>query len=160
MERNETVFPEFLVEAFSSESSDLDQNGVVSLREVFQYASEHTARWYEDSGHLATEHPLLDDNGDKRGSRIVELTENNEGVNAGALYLMDADMLIQEALADSGDEILAALFEEQLAVNRQISQLKTEKSNYSETDYLSKLEPLLIRLAEIAGEIEARQDEP
>ncbi|MFC1490340.1 hypothetical protein ACFL6K_03930 [Candidatus Latescibacterota bacterium] len=156
-ERNETVFPEFFVEALSSESADLDKNDVLSFLEIFHYASERTARWYVDSNHLATEHPLMDDNGDNRGYMAMELTENEEGNFASVSYLLDPSRIMGAAISGSDDTVLAGLFEEQVKINREISTLKAEKLNYSEADYMEKLELMLIRLAIITGEIEDRQ---
>ena len=156
-ERNETIFPEFLVEALSSEASDTDKNGDLSVLEVFLYASERTARWYTDSNHLATEHPLIDDTGDRKGFMASEMAENGEGNYAAASWLIDRTRAVASAIAGSNDRELAGLFEEQLQINQDIARLKTEKSNYPEMEYFALLEPLFIRLARITGEIENRQ---
>ena len=49
--------------------ADVDNDEQVSLLEGFIYASEKVASFYENKGRLATEHAILDDNGDKLGSR-------------------------------------------------------------------------------------------
>src|SRR5919197_933853 len=63
-----TLFGGYFVEAFTAEGADADKNKRVSMLEAFQYAKGEVARAYEREGLLATEHALLDDNGDKEGS--------------------------------------------------------------------------------------------
>ena len=64
-----TLFGGYFVEAFSSDTADADKNGRISMLEAFQYAKAEVARAYEREGLLATEHAMLDDNGDKNGSQ-------------------------------------------------------------------------------------------
>jgi hypothetical protein len=156
-ERNDTVFPRFLVEAFTSEASDSDKNGDLSLLEVFRYTSERTELWYKESNHLATEHPLLEDTGDKRGYSPSEMADTAEGINAGALYILDRTRTMTAAISSTNDSVLVGMYEEQLKVNQEISQVKAEKANYSEKEYFAKLEPLFVRLARLTGNIEERQ---
>ena len=153
-ERNETVFPQFLIEAMNSSASDLDKNGDLSVLEAFQYASERTARWYEESDHLATEHPLLEDTGDKLAYGAEQLVDYAEGSLSGITYLLERTRAIEIAMASTGDSVLAKLFLEQKKINQEISLLKAEKTNYTERDYFAILELLFIRLAKISDEIE------
>ena len=64
-----TLFGGYFVEAFSAEGADADKNKRVSMLEAFRYAKGEVTRAYEREGLLATEHALLDDNGDKQGSQ-------------------------------------------------------------------------------------------
>ncbi len=68
----ETVFPQFFIEAFAAEEADLDRDGKVSIWEAFQTASAGVKGWFEDQGRLATERPILDDNGDGIGREAAE----------------------------------------------------------------------------------------
>lgn len=67
-EQNLTRFGGFLAEAVADPSGDLDQDGQTSLLEAFLRASTRTAEWYQTAGRLATEHALIDDNGDGLGT--------------------------------------------------------------------------------------------
>lgn len=156
-ERIETVFPKFLVEAINNSASDKDKNGDLSLLEVFQYASEGTARWYKESNHLETEHPLLEDTGDKLAYRAEELIDHAEGGLSSTTYLQERIKTVVTAMVSTKDSILAKLFIEQKKINQEIFILKTEKTNYSEREYFTKLEPLFIRLAKISDEIEKHE---
>ncbi|HEU5125436.1 MAG TPA: hypothetical protein VFW05_15395, partial [Verrucomicrobiae bacterium] len=69
-EENFTRFPEYLVAAISIPATDFDQDGQVSLLEAFIVASARTEEFYTGAGLLATEHALIDDNGDRRGTAL------------------------------------------------------------------------------------------
>ena len=79
-EKNETQFGAFFVEALREDVSDLDKDGRVSLLEAYQYAQREVERYYESQNLLATEHSLLDDDGDGEGS-----TELNDEATDGAV---------------------------------------------------------------------------
>src|SRR5207237_78587 len=67
-EQNFTHFGQYLAEAISNPEADLDKDGQVSLLEAFLMASRKTAEFYKTENRLATEHALLDDNGDGLGT--------------------------------------------------------------------------------------------
>ena len=67
-EGNYARFGGYLAEAIATLQSDLDQDGQVSLLEAFLTASHGVAEFYKTEGRLATEHALLDDNGDGLGT--------------------------------------------------------------------------------------------
>ena len=58
----------YFIDALTSEAADADKNKRVSVLEAFKFAKAEVARAYEREGLLATEHALLDDDGDKEGS--------------------------------------------------------------------------------------------
>jgi hypothetical protein len=153
-ERNETIFPKFLVEALNSEASDRDKNGDISVLELFQYASEMTERWYEDANHLATEHPLLEDTGDRLAYRAAELQDYGEGGLASTTYLLKRSDSLARAAASAGDSLTVNLIHEKEEIEEKIAILKSQKSNYSEPDYFALLQPLFVRLAAINAELE------
>ena len=62
-----TVFPEYFAKAIRRASTDLDKNGRTSILEVFSAVSMAVKQHYEQRGQLATEHALIDDNGDGVG---------------------------------------------------------------------------------------------
>ena len=67
-EQNYARFGKFLAEALGDSQSDLDKDGQVSLLECFLSASHRTTEFYKTEGRLATEHALIDDNGDGLGT--------------------------------------------------------------------------------------------
>ena len=67
-EQNFARFGQYLAESVADPSADLDKDGQVSLLEAYLVASNRTAEFYRTRSRLATEHPLLDDNGDRLGT--------------------------------------------------------------------------------------------
>ncbi len=84
-ERYHTVFAEGFIQAFSTDAADLDKNGRISIWEAFEYASRQAADYYQQAGHLATEHALLDDTG--KGTGRDATVEGQNGSLAGLTYL-------------------------------------------------------------------------
>ena len=67
-EQNYARFGRFLATAISDPASDLDRDGQVSLLEAYLAAAQRTAEFYAAAMRLATEHALIDDNGDGLGT--------------------------------------------------------------------------------------------
>ena len=67
-EQNFTRFGQHFAEAIADPQGDLDQDGQTSLLEAFLSASARVAEFYKTEGRLATEHALIDDNGDGLGT--------------------------------------------------------------------------------------------
>ena len=84
-ETNETEFPHELARVLSSPSEakefDIDQDGTITLFDLYVTVARNLAQSYLERELLATEHPLLDDNGDGRGTevQIDFLTEEQGG---------------------------------------------------------------------------------
>src|SRR5262249_6131545 len=144
-----THFPEFFIAALGNPEADADKNGRVSVLEAFNYASKLTADFYEKKGRLATEHSLLDDNGDGVGH---PRGEDGDGALAKTTYF---DSLPQQQAG--GDPELAKLFSERLRLEGEIEQLKARKTQFKEDEYEDALEKLLIDLARLNQNIKAKQ---
>ncbi len=67
-EQNYARFGQHLAEAIANPRADLDKDGQVSLLEAFLTAGGQVEESYRAQSQLATEHALLDDNGDKLGT--------------------------------------------------------------------------------------------
>lgn len=84
-ETNETEFPHELARVLSSppesKEFDIDQDGAITLFDVYVTVARNLAQSYVEREFLATEHPLLDDNGDGRGTEVQLdfLTEEQGG---------------------------------------------------------------------------------
>ncbi len=143
-QRNQTIFPTYLVESLTEPAADLDRDGSLSVKEVFQYAAQQTALHYETEGHLATEHSLLDDNADGEGARVETLDESGDGYIAGVTWLRRSQVLL-------GDPTLAS---ERTALETQIATLKSRKSQMGTDAYYAELETLFVALARLNDRIE------
>ncbi len=152
-ERNETIFGGYFVDAFTGETADLNKDGRVSVWEAFEFARTEVTREYETSNRIATEHPVLDDNGDGEGS--TELVDAADGALARTMFLA-ADPTLAAARA-TDDLELRALLEQKADVEQRIEGLLALREQIDQDRYENELEELLVELALTNREIEARR---
>jgi hypothetical protein len=142
-EQFDTLFGGFFIDAFGApDTSDSDKNGRVSLLEAFTYAKTEVAKTYEREGLLATEHALLDDDGNKEGSQAPSPT-GADGKVASMLTLGTAG----EADTLPTDPELRALYVERRALERRVEALRLLKASMEPARYESELEKLVTDLA-------------
>lgn len=150
-EHNYARFGQFLAEAIVDPDADLDKDGQTSLLEAYLTASRRVAEFYETEGRLATEHALLDDNGDGKGTpaewfrgvRAVKKAADGaapDGPRAHQFHLVKSpqEREMPPALRTKRDQLELA-----------IAALRESKEKISEDDYYRQLEPLLIALASL-----------
>ena len=140
-ETNATRFTGFFIDALNATDADTDQDGHVSVLEAFVYANRLTAEFYTRAGRLATEHALLEDNGDGVGH---EKAEAGEGLLARATYLDSLSTAEAAATAAS-----AKLLKERTRLETEIEQLIARKRDLPEPEYEAALEKLFVELAKI-----------
>ena len=140
-ETNATRFTGFFITALKATDGDTDQDGHTSVLEAFVYASRLTDDFYKRAGRLATEHALIDDNGDGVGR---EKPEAGEGLLARATYL--DSLSVDEAAANAAT---GRLLKERARLEGEIEQLIARKANMPETEYEAMLERLFIELAKV-----------
>lgn len=143
-ERNETVFPRAFLDALTNPAADLDRDGALTVREVFVYAARAVARSFEETGHLATEHALLEDTGAGPGLGLDALDAGSGGALAGVTYLR------RTALAAGPlDDAQRRRLREKEEIERAVADLKARKTQFDEDAYYARLESLFIRLARL-----------
>ena len=150
-----------LASAIVDPSADLDKDDQVSLLEAFLKASAAVREFYAQDGRLATEHALLDDNGDGLGTPadwFRGLTAVKAAKEGAAL---DGSVARQWVLRRSPQEerLSSELRARRDALEQQLSALKAEKDKLSEDEYLARIEPVLVALAELYEQAEA-DDQP
>lgn len=155
-QKNETRFPEFMIDAFTSPNADRDKDSRISVAELFTYAAEKTDQWFADNGHIPTENALLDDNGDGEGSRIEDLEDSGDG-NLAAITYLSPDTGAAVLLAEAGNPEAAGWLREKNQIEQEIAALKSQKGNLSVNDYYTQLEVLFVRLARGNDEAERGQ---
>lgn len=148
-EQNATIFAEQFVGALSDQAADEDKNGRVSVLEAFNYVTKKTSDWYKQKNRLATEHALIDDNGDGTGH---ETAAGGDGSLAKVVYL-DSKPMAEAA----GDAELARLLGEKQRLEEAVEKLKSQKASMKAEEYEAALEKLLVDLAEVNQAIKARQ---
>ncbi len=131
---------------------DLDKDGQTSLFEAFLAASRRTEEFYETEGRLATEHALLDDNGDGngvranwfRGVRVVKKAASGAGVDWQKAHQMH---LVR---SDAEKNLPVEVRRERDRIELQVISLRDRKSEFeNEDEYYAQLESLLVALAKI-----------
>jgi len=147
-ENNDTIFADFFVEAFKNKAADTDKNGRISVLEAYLYTAQKVDRWYKERNQLATEHPLLEDNGDRIGSPLPS-PENGEGLLASKISLMEPTGAVAElGESSAANPELQALYSNKQRIEAELQGLKYKKSSLSEAQYNQQLENLLVELAQ------------
>ena len=143
---NETVFGGHFVAAFAdgSEESDQNRDGRVSVLEAFEYAVAQVNRAYESDGRLQTEHALLDDNGDREGTREPDPV-SSDGALARTLFITAGEGAGIPGWPE--DPALRALYQERLEIQEQIEALQATRGGTDEAIYQAELEKLLVAIA-------------
>ena len=168
-ERNETRFGEYFAASLVGDGSDLDKDGRLSLLEVFEYTRSEVARFYEDQNLILTEHALLDDNGDGEGSSepgseasLAAGSGAGDGRLARRFWIGDARRVAADAVVVSGipegitDPELLLLYEERVALETQVAELRARKDEMEVEAYETELENILVDLALKTREIRAK----
>jgi hypothetical protein len=151
-ERFATLFGGYFVDALAGDAADADRNRRVSVLEAFDAARLGVGRAYEQAGTMLTEHPLLDDSGDKQGSPDPK-PDGKNGRIAAVLSL--GTVTAAEALRE--DPKVRALYEERRDLERRVEGLKLMKTGMEPDRYAAELEKLLTALALKSQEIKAAE---
>ena len=144
-EQNATVFADHFIAGLVDGAADADKNERVSILEAFNYATKLTADWYKQKNRLATEHALIDDNGDGTGH---EEAKGGDGALAKLVYL-DSKHVAEAA----GSADLTRLIKERQRFEEEIEKLKARKGDMKQEDYDAELERLLVELARVNQQI-------
>jgi hypothetical protein len=149
VQRFDTVFPEYFIAAFQEEGADIDKNGRTSLWEAFAWAAGAVRRFYQERGQLATERPLLDDNGDGVGREAS--AQGLDGTVASRTYLAPAP-----AGATPTDELLVELLHRRASLVAEVEELQVKKAFMSPDEYAREFERIMLALARVGREIRQR----
>ncbi len=148
-ELNFARFGQYLAEAVTNSAADLDHDGRISLLEVFLSSAARVREFYQAENRLITEHALIDDNGDGkgtpadwfRGTRVVQKGKEEakpDGAFASRVFLK----------ADPTESSWPPDFKAQRdRLESSLAELREQKSQLSEPEYLKKLEGILTELA-------------
>ena len=152
-ERQAAVFGGYFVEAFADGQDEADQNKDrrVSMLEAFAYARLRVGQSYEADGLLATEHALLDDNGDGEGTGEPDPLAG-DGMLARSLFFTGGEGP-RTAVAFPDDPQIASLYEERRALEDRVEELQQLRNSADPEQYQQELERFLIELALKSREI-------
>jgi hypothetical protein len=150
-EQNYARFGTYLAAALTDPQSDLDRDGEVSLLEAFLSASAKLAEFYKTAGRLATEHPLIDDNGDSLGTPpdwfqgVHAVKRARDGAPADG-PLAQQFVLIPNATAQ---QLPPAQRAERDRLELEVARLREAKAKLPAPEYYAKLEQILLQLARL-----------
>ncbi|QDV82318.1 hypothetical protein [Planctomycetes bacterium TBK1r] len=157
-EQNFARFGEYFAAAFSAADADLDHDDSVSVREAFLKAAVDVDRFYKEQGRLATEHALLDDNDDRKGSSAA-LVLGKATSKGGANVDGELASRFSIPISDGG----VRLTDEQLALRDELeSKLRDLRDRLSDVDpeqLRNEALPILLELAKLYGEADASDTE-
>jgi hypothetical protein len=148
MERNETRFATYFVQAYATDVADADKDGRVSVLEAFDYARREVARAYEQENHLLTEHAMLDDNADRTGTAAPGSRSGDGGLARRVFLGGTAGSVAAVARGAASDPRVAALEQEKDVLEAKIDSLRRRKASMDSTAYEHTLEQLLLQLAQ------------
>lgn len=155
-EQNYARFGDYLSQAILDPSADLDKDEQTSLLEAFLLAGSRVEEFYKSAGRLATEHALLDDNGDElgtpadwyRGVRTTKVAQDGaspDGPRANQLCLVRSDL--ERSLP-------AELRTRRDALERELETLRQNKERMLDAEYAQRLEAILIPLAQLYAQLD------
>lgn len=150
-EVNYARFGKYFAEAIADPKSDLDKDGQVSLLEAFLSASHRTNEFYKTEGRLATEHALIDDNGDGlgtpadwfRGVRATKRSKDGAALDGARAHQFHLVRSVAEQQLSPETRARRDRLELQLA------ELRDGKAKLAEDAYFLALEKLLLEIASL-----------
>lgn len=137
LERNETMFADAFVAAFTGPDADADRDGMLSLLEAYQYAQREVVRRYESDNRLLTEHSRLSDEALAR-----QVLFERPSVSASR----------------PGDSVTVALEARKRDLEREVAELRARKEQLDPALYERQLEELLLELAQVNRSLRERQE--
>lgn len=148
---NEALFGGYIAEAFDGAAGDRNKDGRTSALEAFEFAQREVERYYRQAGQIRTEHALLEDNGDGKGS-LEPAGVGAEGAVDGRLASLV--LLGEEPLPAVRTEEARQLVERRGELERRIDELRLQRETLDEEVYLDELQQLMVELALVERELQ------
>ena len=150
-EINYARFGEYFADVISSNEGDIDQDGQTSLLEAFLTTANYVDAFYKGEARLASEHSLIDDNGDKlgtppdwfRGTRVTKRAKGGQepdGFRAHQIALIPSEL---EKLLSPEQRI------DRDGLEAELELLRKRKDQLDQDEYYEALEVLLLQLSAI-----------
>ncbi len=160
-EFNFARFGKFLSGAIDDPAIDLDKDGQTSVLEAFCAASRGADDFYQQENRIATEHALLDDNGDEKGTPAnwfdgVRVSRRpKEGLPDG---LLANQVFLNRRGVEGSLTAEDRKMRDQLEL--ELEQLRLQKAKMDESEFLLKIEPVLVKIAELYEKTAGKVDSP
>jgi hypothetical protein len=133
-EKTATRFAQFWAQAVASDAADTNKDEIVTAAEAYEYATRQVEAAFKADTSMATEH-----------ARLV-------GDDAGRFTVARLGLA---ALAPENPEV-AALLTQRGSIEQDLNQVKEQKAALAENQYYDELERVLVRLAMLQREIDAK----
>jgi hypothetical protein len=150
-EQNLTRFGSYIGKAFTDLACDLDKDGQVSALEAFLMASRRVDDFYISEKRLATEHALIDDNGDGKGTPanffngIRPAKKPEEAANVDGFRAHQIHFIYSEEEAKLSPEVRKRRNDLEL----ELEKVRARKSQMKEEEYLKEIEPIILQLSHL-----------
>ncbi len=139
LERNESIFAGIFARGLTSPEADADKDGRVSVLEAYQFARQEVAKTYTSTNRMQTEHSLLDDNGDGKGTADPGQLTGGDGALARRVAF--------GGTSTSADPRVIALVAQQRTLEASVDSLRRVKATMDSVAYEKELERLLLLIA-------------
>jgi hypothetical protein len=134
-ERTATRFAQYWLQAIGSDAADVNKDEVVTAAEAFDYTNRQVAASYKSDVSLATEHARI------AGDETAAFTVARIGSSAGS----------------SADPEVTALLAQRGQIEQDLDGVKGRKASLTEDQYYDELEGVLVRLAQLQRQIDAKR---
>ena len=150
-EFNYSRFGDYISSAITDPQADLDKDDQTSLLEAFLRASSGVKEFYTSESRLATEHSLIDDNGDKLGTPADWFSGLRATKTAKDGATLDGLRASQMVLVRSPreEQLPAPIRIRRDELERDLAAIRQKKSKLPEDEYLASIEPILIELSKL-----------
>ena len=132
-QRNATVFGRFFTAALEDDAADVDKDKRVSAIEAFRYAESAIESYYAREGEMTVENPVAS------GPDPVLV------------------LALLETRPATTDPVSDHLYAQREALELDIAWLRSNKDQYSQDDYFTALQTLLLELAMVEKQIEVEE---
>lgn len=156
-EQNYARFGGYFANAIAEVSSDLDHDDAVSVREAFLKAATETGFFYQQEGRIATEHAMLDDNGDKKGTRVELLRGTKALQGTGTI---DGDLAGRVVIPVGADapRFTPAQKTRRDELEMELRELRRKTADGETARFRSQVLPILKQLAELYRDAEKSKE--
>jgi len=158
-EQNYARYHRYFAGAIGEKKADLDKDGQTSLLEAFLFAAHGVSEFYAGAGRLATEHALIDDNGDGLGTRADWFRGIRPVKKARDGAPLDGYRAHQFHLLRSAQEkkIPPVLRRQRDQLELQVIRLRDSVTGPPDDAYFSQLEDLLKQIGRIYENLEKQE---
>lgn len=155
-EFNFARFGDYCSQSITDERADLDKDGQTSLLEAFVSASAQVQQYYDQEARLASEHALIDDNGDGLGTPANWYRGVRSTRKAEEGKLPDGLLANQLCVLRSAEEakIPPEMRARRDALELELARLREQKSSLDEAEYYKQVETIALQLARLYDGLE------